>query len=160
MRTSRLAMMSMIALFVMVSGCTTPNDPKRSPTPEPPLSEVEPPRNVDAPAPPGAGWVLLDTTHYKATLANFTIVRNVISFDINAVHPNGCIPQTTFTQALNGNVFAVKTFFKPQDSSLVCTPALKPFSVRVFLSASTGTYRVRLHPPTLSQALDTTVTIP
>ncbi|TAE26150.1 MAG: hypothetical protein EAZ92_11245 [Candidatus Kapaibacterium sp.] len=151
-----LAFASVVLLFLGALAC----DPPVNPNPDPPPVEI--PRNAEPPNPSGTGWLVWshDSTMFRGTLTGFTILRNTISFNITGINPDGCVPQTTFTHALNGNVFAVKAFYKRNDTLRVCTQATMPFTLRVFLTASTGTYRVVLRPTPLSRAFDTTVTVP
>jgi hypothetical protein len=109
---------------------------------------------------PLVGWLVWDNARYNSsTLTNFAVTRDVISFNLNAIHNNGCVPQTTFTYTLNDNIFTVKAFVKPEDSLRACTQAGTPFSMRVALITSAGTYRVRIIPTPLARPFDTTVTV-
>ncbi len=150
-----LAFASILLFLVMALAC----EPPVTPNPDPPPF-VEIPTNPEPPNPPGTGWLVWDSTKFRGTLTNFTILRNTISFNINGINPDGCVPQTTFTHAKNGNVFTVKAFYKPADSLSICTQAITPFTLRVSLSATSGTYRVFLRPTPISRAFDTTVTVP
>lgn len=150
----RLVFASIVLLFLGALACDPPVDP------QPDLPPVEIPRNVEPPNPSGTGWLVWDSTKFRGTVTNFTVLRNTISFNINGTHLNGCAPQTTFTHAKNGNVFTVKAFYKPADSLSICTQATTPFTLRVFLPVTSGTYRVYLRPTPISRAFDTTVTVP
>lgn len=149
-----LTFVSIVLLFLGTLACDPPVNP------DPPIVDI--PRNVEPPNPSGTGWLVWssDSTRFAGTLTGFTILRNTISFNITGINPDGCVPQTTFTHALNGNVFAVKAFYKRNDTLRICTQATTPFTLRVFLTASTGTYRVVLRPTPLSRPFDTTVTVP
>jgi hypothetical protein len=152
-----LTLASVVLLFFVAMACDPPVNPNPDP---PPFVEIS--TNPEPPNPPGSGWLVWshDSTRFAGKLTDFAILRNTISFNITGINPDGCIPQTTFTQAKNGNVFTVKAFYKRNDSLQICTQATTPFTLRVFLSATSGTYRVYLRPTPLSRAFDTTVTVP
>lgn len=150
MKTSFAALASVVICFALFSACDSPV--------EPPIEET--PLPIDAPNPEGTGWVVWDTTKYKGTLSSATVNRNVINLNIQAIHNDGCTPQTTFTFVRNGNTFTVKNFFKPRTDGAICIQAYTPFTHQVALQVSTGTYRVRFSPSPLSRLYDTTFVVP
>ncbi|MCU0425701.1 MAG: hypothetical protein MUF71_08770 [Candidatus Kapabacteria bacterium] len=149
MKTSFAALASVILCFMLVSACDPPVEPP-----------METPQPIDAPNPEGTGWVVWDTTKYKGTLTGAMVNRNVISLNIQAIHNDGCTPQTTFTSVRNGNTITVKNFFKPRTDGGICIQALTPFTHQIALQVSSGTYRVRFSPSPLPRPFDTTFVVP